>query len=852
MVCYNTGNLENELKSALTERVKYQELLDEQNVFLKEAAESLDKSDAKYANLKQQLREANQDILKRSESADDVENILCEKESKLKKLSSDNEFLQKRLESLQRKVIKLNTSNTTKRETANNAESISRLRALLVDLKKKNDFLVNALERECKEKFDLKRMLSTTYSDHDKFHKSEIGTVDSGTAGIWGALNKRPDRSTAGIWGAMNKRPALVGYDIIFKQDSNTRQPCDVEKLQSTGSIIGSLVSEKIIPEVSSVTSFLFPEKLATRMSISLERLLTGWFVLKLSVESKPRVRLLQVDTSTQQLFTTPINANINSNRSSTSHKKKSVSLSSINTLRKDFDIESTFKSRRYTDSASCMLCICMSDGGSMVLLSSSEEERNDLFDCLTSLLVKFNAPAYINRLIDTMNIALYQSSLYIQSVLSYSTRDGQDIFEVAVTPNESVAKSGSGSFKSKNKGPRRIVTKKGSENTSNGSGSGLTSIISSINGPRKLSIHYHDNGERLNEFSEKRSSSTFHNNAQSNDAVVDKTTTDIPLESVNENVPSLDNGDNADKIQVETISLNKDVSSSISNITTTKTPSVFSVLYNNKETTKPDIEIDELGKMYGNEKTEDRKHSVNLSNEKGKRRSSYSFVSENPFSLEQENHAKNNVAEPKRVSTKRRISGLFTLGNTGIEKTTDDVDMALTRQRGLSAETIAKANSLSISFENSEVEDTDVNDKLSSSNPEKHPSNASKISKEKSQRNSSHPPFSSTRNSPVSVGAENAKRFGKQNNLMRTTSGPQSTRARSNTTNTTLGSRTTLMNVDSESLEILRHKARRRASASREFATQTNELKRRLSLRQGFRGDNESNPNIPLGSTGS
>ena len=94
--------------------------------------------------------------------------------------------------------------------------------------------------------------------------------------------------------------------------------------------------------------------------------------------------------------------------------------------------------------------------------------------------------------------------------------------------------------------------------------------------------------------------------------------------------------------------------------------------------------------------------------------------------------------------------------------------------------------------------------------------------------------PFSdSSPITPNSVGAENAKRFGDQFNRSRANSRVEEGRNRSNSNSPSLGSRTTLMAVDSDSLAQLRKKAQRRASASRELAAQTSLLKEEMRLKR-------------------
>jgi hypothetical protein len=176
--------------------------------------------------------------------------------------------------------------------------------------------------------------------------------------------------------------------------------------------------------------------------------------------------------------------------------------------------------------------------------------------------------------------------------------------------------------------------------------------------------------------------------------------------------------------------------------------------------------------------------------------------VSENPFSQDFSQVAENravssssstedasNTELPKKGNVRRR-SSLFTRANTieedkvakFDEKDSGTNDLPTTRARGLSIGTIAKANLLSLSLSDDQANTTTTTTTPSGSGLAS--TAPPKVSHQGSTEQARRKSFAaqSKPNSPMSVGAENAKRFGQQNNLMRSNSGAQSRRGRANT----------------------------------------------------------------------
>lgn len=190
-----------------------QEVVDEQNVFLKDAADSLDESDRRFAALTAASNGATSSATSADEAMlrSELEALVLSKDAELVKTSADNDFHRKRVESLQRKVVELSSARDTEREKSRAAQEIKTLWALTEEESRMNKFLVDVIEREHAEKLTLKAMLQTAYSEADRHSKSTHAPVDK---------KKSSTRRAEDLWGAMNKTPAFAGYDVIFKIDT--------------------------------------------------------------------------------------------------------------------------------------------------------------------------------------------------------------------------------------------------------------------------------------------------------------------------------------------------------------------------------------------------------------------------------------------------------------------------------------------------------------------------------------------------------------------------------------------------------------------------------------------------------
>mgnify|MGYP003385978761 CR=1 FL=1 len=883
---YVAVKLENELGAALMNGIRLQGVIDEQNMFLKEAAETLDETDSKYNSIREQFNRVNNDLIMRTESSTDMEDLVFKKESQLVKLISNNEFNQKRIESLQRKVVKLSMYNDMERGNSSHAKEIKRLRIVLEQLDRKNDFLLNGLERETAEKTTLKKMLHAAYSEQEKANFSSKKVKSS--------------QNTADIWGAMNKTPAFVGYDVIFKIDKLVPPAAEGRGKGSASSVHQSSVVERMrtlaIDSTSSASSntpidfftlFQSQQKLDSRMIRAVERMLVGWSVLvKLHAKNKkPKRRIMRADISSLSLFCLPLNIKDDRSRSassSSSANKNGLLLSRIDLVLKDFDSEAVSRSSGDLAHTACMLCIEVAGGERLLLQLPTECERNDFYDGLCSLLVKYNADSYKSRLIESMNIQLYHSSLYLQSIIAHSNHSGVDRFEEITGVLEpgvhvddistSPALPANNAVSSK-ESSRKIVTQKGSTGNSSVSASGsssssLSGLFSSMGSSRRLSTHETQPQEKTKHPSDDdKDKDSGHNPSTINTTTT--TTQPEPFSHPSEQervdssaVTSCTPQENPPApLQPAATELPKAAFSPL-----TKTSSLFSILNKKDKKEKQDVEINGIGNLYGSEKTEDRRHSINLSNEKGRRKSKFSFVSENPFSQElfpgdqnpnstepAEKASSNDSSSMTKEPPVRRRSSLFAHTNTMHDSQVTSSDSAgggteepLTRPRGLSIETLARAQQLSLTLG---AQQGTSNTPLTAAGAaagtmmntadetaEKSTSESRRISHQRSFESATRKSSMTTSpvpksTSPVSVGAANAQRFGTHNNRIRANSGisrPNLMEPRRRL------SRTTLMNVDSESLEVLRQKAQRRESASRELVSQTNNmLKKRLSSRR-------------------
>jgi hypothetical protein len=838
----------------------------EQNAYLKEAAESLDESDRKLVALNQKVAAIEKgDVVLRSE----MDAIVIEKDTVTAKLLSDNEFNRKRVESLQRNIVKLGMYDNNGRGSNNNSNEIQRLRMLVNELDRKNDFLIDTIEREGNDKAVLKKMLRAAYTEQDRDNKMNYST----SAPISGLKNSH--RGAEELWGAMNNTPAFVGHDMIFKLEKLV-PPVGVKPTVHNGSVVESLIlltgthSTMRSAPIDFITLFRAQRMMDTRVTLSVERLIMGWGTQKLYARSKPKYRIVRVDLTSQSLFCLPLN--IKEDGRNITGKKKRVLLSLIGVVLKHFDSEDKLNTSEYIKHAECLVCIELINGECLVFQMSTEAERNNFYDGLNSLLVTCRKD-YLARLIRLLDMRHYNSSSFLQSIIAQSFKSGRCRFEeitgsvtvddpndevVGVPVNEVIG--GDDTVKEESQSTvshqrvRHIVAKKGNsvdkDTNSTTNSNKLLNIIK--NTSKRLSVHettpltasVTTGGNSENEIDEA-------SDVKSTTATISGPfLTPEPKRSANIEVgliqatqsPSL--SDSPQSITPASRTFSDAALSSL-----TKTTSLFSLL-NKKDKEKQEVEINAIGNLYGSERAEDRRHSVNLSNEKGKRRTSFSFVSENPFvqATSPEDNTVQDIAknDSRPGQTVRRRSSLFarTIDEDMVAKF-DKNDEAgesspQSRVRGLSVGTIAKANLLSLSLNNDqlssspdggEVGSPSVNDSLASTVASNMNTHRSVL--EKDRRKSLASMTSSPSPSSPSVGAENAKRFGLRSNSMRSNSGTQSARGRSNTSAPEMMTRSTLMTVDSESLEVLRKKAQRRASASRELAAQTSILKKQMTKKR-------------------
>jgi hypothetical protein len=869
-------------------------VVDEQSKFLKEAAENLDESDKKLSALQKQVTDMNHEVTLRNEVNSDLEKLVCKKEVEFVKLTSDNEFNKKRAESLQRQVVKLSMYNNVEVGNSSHTKEVKRLRALLEELDKKNDFLVSIVESEAIEKASLKTMLKTAYSEQEKEYKLKSG----------GSSQNAVD-----LWGAMNKTPAFMGYDIIFKLDKLVpRSSAGGRGEERKGSVVERMALGNDPPSSSSSApvdpTLVQSQQPDSRVMQAVERLINGWSVQKLYSKHKPKGRVVRVDISTKSLFCLPlVTRDDSSSRGSNAGNKKGVLLSLINVILKDFDSAAKLKTSSYVEFSACMVCIELNGGECLILRLPTESERDDFYDGLTSLVVKYNTN-YMSKLIKIMTREQYLSSLYLQAVIAHSCTLGEDVFEEVTDMSEAdtdadahVEDNNTSTTTNINTNiprkteKRKIITKKGSCTSASkmGSSSGGLSVTKmfSSNSARRLSVHNpaEDGTCTVND---EKSNVTASPGASNIQVVATQISSPPPSPSPSQTVhsvatagpaadlittaataaiatPSVDEPEPTTTLPQYTPPAAQKVPSKSTISSFSKSSSLFSML-NKKDKEKHEVEINGIGNIYGSEKHEDRRHSINLSNpdEQGKRKTRYSFVSENPFAHElipdesnTEQAANVKIEDPSKGNTSSRRSSLFACRSNVIKdkKVTNSSDLesdegegegegedfSQAKGRGLSEVTIAKANLLSLSLCDDQANNTPPPPPPPTAAAAATPSTgsdfieATKLSRLRSNNTPRRQSFATQSKpfSPISVGAENAKRFGMQQNSMRSNSGAQGIHERSSTSAPGLSSRTTLMTVDPESLEVLRQKAQRRSSASRELAAQTEMLKKKLSIKR-------------------
>lgn len=848
-----------------------QQTVTEQNGFLREAAESLDESDRNIAALKKRVEHSEQNVILRSE----MEALLFEKNAELVKVSSDNDFNRSRVESLQRKIVKLSMYNNIEKGNSDDAKEVRRLKLLLEELDRNNEFLISVIERESMEKSTLKTMLKAAYSERDR----DCKVTEPSSPAVKKNISNR--NSANALWGAMNKTPAFVGYDVIFKLDKivpSMSTPTYEENKKSVVeslSLMNGIGSTLRSAPIDFFTLFKSQHKLDYRITSAVERLIMGWATQKLYAKGKPKGRIVRVDLSSQSLYCLPLNMRDDTSKANpSSGKKKALLLSIIDLVHKDFNSIEKLNTPNYIEHSACLVCIELMNGECLVFQMQTETERNDFYDSLTSILVKYNED-YTSRLIRSMNIDVYRSSPFLQSIIAASSKRGggyqfEEITGEVQFPDEplpddlpgDVTMLSEGVIRDQEGGAidepsrienRKIITKLGSQKGEGTSNWKPLSKIFGSNG-RKLSVHDPSSISfsslppgtdiRSSDEEEMEDCEALSGRQTEDESVI--SSQELQVKNISGEYKSSQLSSSysptAPQVQPSVPSKTSRFHSENSLSALTKTSSLFSIL-NKKDFENKDVEINEIGKLYGSEKADDRRLSVNLSNEKGKRKASFSFVSENPFAQESPTSESSNVNEDStssRPGPVRRKSSLFARAineSTVATFETKNDDLPATRPRGLSAETIAKASQLSLSLSDDQdidssstgvpMKGTSSTNNVSSAKSKENVSAGKKLHRRKSLADSSPPP------SPTSVGAENAKRFGPQSNLVRSGSGGQSVRNRAITEAPTIAYRSTLMTVDSESLEELRKKAQKRESASRELAAQTSMLKKKMSIKK-------------------